>query len=126
VVIADVAMSIDNVLAISAIATGNITLLIIGVAISIPFVVAGASLIMNILAKFPILIWAGGALLGWVSGTMIAEEPDVEAALASVPQFDVVLGSVCALLVLGVAWAMKRRSRDAVAASNPTDKETLP
>jgi predicted tellurium resistance membrane protein TerC len=127
VVIADVAMSIDNVLAISAIATGNITLLIIGVAISIPFVVAGASLIMNILAKFPILIWAGGALLGWVSGTMIAEEPDVEAALASVPQGDVVLGSACALLVLAVAWAMKkRRSHDAVAASNPTDKETLP
>jgi predicted tellurium resistance membrane protein TerC len=125
-VIADVAMSIDNVLAISAIATGNITLLIIGVAISIPFVVAGASLIMNVLTKFPILIWAGGALLGWVSGTMIAEEPALATVLDGVPRFDVVLGSVCALLVLGIAWAMKRRSHDAVPASDPAEKETLP
>jgi YjbE family integral membrane protein len=126
VIIADVAMSIDNVLAISAIATGNITLLIIGVAISIPFVVAGATLIMNILAKFPILIWAGGALLGWVSGTMIAEEPDLTALLSSVPRLDVTLGIACALLVLGVAWAMRQRTHNTVPASRPTDKETLP
>jgi YjbE family integral membrane protein len=125
VVIADVAMSIDNVLAISAIATGNLTLLIIGVAISIPFVVAGASLIMNILTKFPILVWAGGALLGWVSGTMIAEEPAVTTMLAGVPRVDIALGTVCALFVVVVAWAMKRRAR-AGRQADAADKEASP
>jgi predicted tellurium resistance membrane protein TerC len=81
---------------------------------------------MNILTKFPILVWAGGALLGWVSGTMIAEEPAVTTMLAGVPRVDIALGTVCALFVVVVAWAMKRRSHDAVAASNSTDKDTLP
>jgi predicted tellurium resistance membrane protein TerC len=87
--------------------------------------VAGASLIMNILTKSPILVWAGGALLGWVSGTMIAEEPAVTTMLAGVPRVDIALGTVCALFVVVVAWAMKRRA-PAGRQADAADKEASP
>ena len=67
VAIADVVMSLDNVLAIAAAAKGNTGLIIFGLAISIPLIVAGATLIMALLTRFPILVWAGAALLGWIA-----------------------------------------------------------
>src|SRR6266436_7177784 len=66
VAIADIIMSLDNVIAIAAAAQGNMALLVIGLAISIPLIVAGAALIMALLDRFPILVWAGAALLGWI------------------------------------------------------------
>ena len=74
VAIADVVMSLDNVLAIAAAAGSNTWLVILGLLISIPLVVAGATLIMALLSRFPILVWAGAALLGWVAGELIVEE----------------------------------------------------
>ena len=68
IAIADVVMSLDNVLAIAAVAKDSTALLMIGLAISIPLIIAGAALIMRLLARFPILVWAGAALLGWVAG----------------------------------------------------------
>ena len=50
-------------------------LLVIGLAISIPLIVAGAALIMSLLDRFPILVWAGAALLGWIVGEVIATDP---------------------------------------------------
>ena len=75
VAIADVVMSLDNVLAIAAAAGNNTMLVILGLIISIPLVVAGATLIMSLLTRFPILVWAGAALLGWVAGELLATEP---------------------------------------------------
>ena len=75
VAIADVVMSLDNVLAIAAAAGDNTLLVILGLIISIPLVVAGATLIMSLLTRFPILVWAGAALLGWVAGELLATEP---------------------------------------------------
>ena len=77
VAIADVVMSLDNVLAIAAAAGDNTWLVILGLIISIPLVVAGATLIMSLLTRFPILVWAGAALLGWVAGELLATEPAV-------------------------------------------------
>jgi YjbE family integral membrane protein len=125
VVVADVAMSIDNVLAISAIAADNMVLLAIGVAISIPFVVAGASLIMNVLTRFPILVWAGGALLGWVSGSMIAEEPAAAALLGGVTRFDILLGAAGAAFVVLAARFLQSRAHRA-AAGGPHGPEAPP
>lgn len=125
VVIADVAMSIDNVLAISAIAADNMVLLSIGIAISIPFVVAGASLIMGILSRFPILVWAGGALLGWVSGSMIAEEPVAISLIGSINQTHIILSIGGALLVLLVAAVLKQRTRTATP-GGPPDSDGQP
>ena len=75
VAIADIVMSLDNVLAIAAAARGQPMLIAFGLLVSIPLIVAGATLIMAILGKFPILVWAGAALLGWIAGQLIVEDP---------------------------------------------------
>ena len=75
VVIADIVMSLDNVIAVAAAANGQLSLLILGLAISIPMIIAGAALIMMVLDKFPILIWLGALLLGWIAGDVIASDP---------------------------------------------------
>jgi YjbE family integral membrane protein len=75
VAIADIVMSLDNVLAIAAAAGGDMNLIILGLIISIPLVVGGATLITSLLTRYPILVWAGAALLGWVAGELLATEP---------------------------------------------------
>src|SRR5947207_4782909 len=81
VAIADIVMSLDNVIAIAAAAKGNMALLVIGLGISIPLIVAGAALIMALLDRYPILVWAGAALLGWIVGEVIATDPVVQGYL---------------------------------------------
>jgi YjbE family integral membrane protein len=78
VVIADVIMSLDNVIAVAAAANGQLPLLILGLAISIPMIVAGAALIMLVLDRFPILVWLGATLLGWIAGDVIESDPAVQ------------------------------------------------
>jgi YjbE family integral membrane protein len=75
VVIADIVMSLDNVIAVAAAANGQFSLLILGLAISIPMIIAGAALIMLVLDRFPLLIWLGAMLLGWIAGNVIASDP---------------------------------------------------
>jgi YjbE family integral membrane protein len=77
VVIADIVMSLDNVIAVAAAANGQLPLLILGLAISIPIIIAGAALIMMVLDRFPILVWLGATLLGWIAGDVIATDPAV-------------------------------------------------
>jgi YjbE family integral membrane protein len=116
VAVADIIMSLDNVIAIAAAAGGNMALVVLGLAISIPMVVAGAALIMPLLDRFPILVWAGAALLGWIVGEVIATDPVVVGYLtghygaAVAHNVDYVAASVGAVLVLlvGGLW---RRSR---------------
>jgi YjbE family integral membrane protein len=74
IAIADIVMSIDNMVAIAAIAQGNLLLLAIGLAVSIPLIVAGAALVVALLDRFPILVWAGTALLGWIAGDIIVAD----------------------------------------------------
>jgi YjbE family integral membrane protein len=75
VVIADIIMSLDNVIAVAAAANGQFSLLMLGLAISIPMIIAGAALIMLILDRFPVLVWLGAMLLGWIAGDVIASDP---------------------------------------------------
>ena len=75
VAIADMVMSLDNVLAIAGAAKGHPWLIVFGLVISIPLIVAGATLIMSLLNRFPVLVWAGAALLGWIAGELIMEDP---------------------------------------------------
>jgi predicted tellurium resistance membrane protein TerC len=77
VVVADIVMSLDNVIAVAAAANGSVPLLVLGLAISIPLIVGGAALIMALLNRLPILIWAGAALLGWIAGDVIATDPAI-------------------------------------------------
>jgi YjbE family integral membrane protein len=74
VVIADLVMSIDNVLGVAAAAHGSLLLLIFGLALSVPLVIGGAQIIMRLIERFPILIVAGGGLLGFVAGELMIED----------------------------------------------------
>ena len=74
--VADIVMSLDNVIAVAAAANGSIPLLVLGLAISVPLIVAGAALIM-VLLPLPVLVWAGAALLGWIAGDVIATDPAI-------------------------------------------------
>jgi YjbE family integral membrane protein len=91
VVVADIVMSLDNVIAVAAAANGSVPLLVLGLAISIPLIVAGAALIMALLTRLPILVWAGAALLGWIAGEVIATDPAVAPVLHRI--FDGPLGT---------------------------------
>jgi YjbE family integral membrane protein len=75
IAIADAVMSLDNVLAISAASHGNVWLFIFGLLLSIPLIIFGAQLITSIIERFPVFIWLGAALLGWIAGEMIATDP---------------------------------------------------
>jgi YjbE family integral membrane protein len=81
VVIADIVMSLDNVIAVAAAANGQLALLILGLAISIPMIIAGAALIMMVLDRLPILVWLGATLLGWIAGNVIATDPAIRPLL---------------------------------------------
>jgi predicted tellurium resistance membrane protein TerC len=84
VVVADIVMSLDNVIAVAAAANGSVPLLIIGLAVSVPLIVAGSALIMALLTRLPILVWIGAALLGWIAGEVIATDPAIAPLLQSV------------------------------------------
>jgi YjbE family integral membrane protein len=83
IAVADIVMSIDNMVAIAAVAQGNILLLAIGLAVSIPLIVVGAALVLALLKRFPILIWAGTALLGWIAGDLIIADAGLSGHLAA-------------------------------------------
>jgi YjbE family integral membrane protein len=122
VAIADIIMSLDNVIAIAAAAQGNMALLVLGLAISIPLIVAGAALIMALLDRFPILVWAGAGLLGWIVGQVIATDPVIKGYLTSRFGEDVAhnveygaaaLGVVLVLLVGGMWRRARQRAHPA-------------
>ena len=78
ILIADLVMSLDNVIAVAAAAKGSLTLLVLGLAISIPLVIFGATMLMKVMDRYPIIITIGAALLGWVAGDMAATDPVVK------------------------------------------------
>jgi YjbE family integral membrane protein len=114
VVVADVVMSFDNILALVEIANGDLALLGIGLAVSIPLVIGGAALISTLLDRFPIIIWAGAALLGWVAGeTIIADAAIARAATKVIgqqlaPHVELVAEAVGALIVIVWGWLWRR------------------
>jgi YjbE family integral membrane protein len=77
IVIADIVMSVDNVVAIAAIAKGQVVLLMTALAVSIPVVFAGSAATLWLLKRYPILVWGGAASLGWIAGGMLVTDPAV-------------------------------------------------
>jgi YjbE family integral membrane protein len=75
IIVADFVMSLDNVLGVAAAAKGNLLLLIIGLALSIPLIIYGSQAILKLMNRFPIIVTAGGGLLGWVAGEMLVTDP---------------------------------------------------
>jgi YjbE family integral membrane protein len=112
VVVADIVMSLDNVIAVAAVAQGSFVLLTIGLAASIPIILAGAALILALLERFPILIWAGAALLGWIAGDLIATDPAVTryltatlgAKFAEQAEFSAAISGILLVIAAGGLW----------------------
>jgi YjbE family integral membrane protein len=114
VAIADIVMSLDNVLAIAAVAKDSIPLLVAGLIISIPLIVVGASLITNLLTRFPVLVWAGAALLGWVAGEMLDSDPWLVSQFGAdlLHKLEYPAAILGALIVVGLGYLLKNRRPD--------------
>jgi YjbE family integral membrane protein len=103
VVIADIVMSLDNVIAVAAAANGQLPLLILGLAISIPMIIAGAALIMLVLDRFPALVWLGAMLLGWIAGDVISSDPVDQKVLHEVLNGQMVFSIEATSAIFGVS-----------------------
>jgi YjbE family integral membrane protein len=117
VIIADFVMSLDNVIGVAGAAKGNMALLIFGLLVSIPLVVIGSKLILKLIERFPIVVVAGGALLGWIAGELVASDPAAAAIMRGLPSWAHFAFSVAgAVIVVGVAQAIKARRASRAAA----------
>jgi YjbE family integral membrane protein len=75
IIVADAVMSLDNVIAVAGAANGSMLLVVFGILVSIPIVVWGSQLVLKLMDRYPVVITAGGALLGWIGGGMIVTDP---------------------------------------------------
>lgn len=118
IIIADAVMSLDNAIAIAAAAKGDTVLIVLGLLISIPLVVFGAQVFMALLNRFPIIVIAGGGLLGWIAGNTIVSDPAyAERLVAAFPHAKIAfeIGGTAITVALGY-WLQvraRRRHRDA-------------
>jgi YjbE family integral membrane protein len=116
ILIADLVMSLDNVLAVAAAAKGNLPLLVLGLLISIPLIIFGATLLTKVMERFPIIITVGAALLGFLAGEMLLTDPAVTSYLGAMSEQSVTIaGLVGALLVVGLGKWMGRAPGDSAA-----------
>jgi YjbE family integral membrane protein len=108
ILIADVVMSLDNVIAVAVAAKGDLPLLIIGLLLSIPLVVYGSTLLLKLIDKFPVIVWMGAGLLGFIAGEIMVADQAVAGPMQSLAsaigvtmkQLPYLAGVVCAVFVL--------------------------
>lgn len=112
IMVADLVMSLDNVIGVAAAAKGNAVLLILGLAISIPLIIFGSTLLLKVMERFPAITTLGAALLGFLAGEMMFTDPAVTARLGELSH-DVVnaAGAVGAALVVSTGLWLQRRAR---------------
>lgn len=110
ILIADLVMSLDNVLAVAAAAKGNLPLLVLGLLVSIPLIIFGATLLTKVMERFPIIITIGAALLGFLAGEMLLTDPAVSGQFGEISEQAVtVAGLVGAMLVVAIGTHLTRR-----------------
>ena len=132
IAIADAVMSLDNVLAISAASHGNIWLFSFGLLLSIPLIIFGSQLITSIIERFPIFIWIGAALLGWIAGEMIVQDTalvnwakgvapsllgthvEVPGLVGPLPWVEYAAQVIGAAVVVGLAYVLRRKPVGAI------------
>ncbi|WP_194723369.1 TerC family protein [Noviherbaspirillum malthae] len=110
IIIADLVMSLDNVIGVAAAAKGNVFLLVVGLGVSIPLIIYGSTIILKLMTRFPIIITAGAALLGWVAGEMAFSDPAIGGWAESHHNLHLVPPVLCALLVIAVGKWQQRRA----------------
>jgi len=112
IIVADLVMSLDNVIGVAGAAKGSVALIVFGLVISIPLVVVGAQIIMKLIERFPILVVAGGGLLGYVAGEMMVTDTAIADAIAArAPWLHWVAPVAGIVIVVGIAKLMQRRAR---------------
>ncbi|GAA0373668.1 TerC family protein [Bacillus horti] len=111
IIVADFVMSIDNVIAIAAVADGNLSLIILGILISIPFVVFGSQLVLSLIERIPIIIYLGSGILGFTAGEMLLKDQYMQQFFEPLlPTFTWILPFALAILVIVWGWTLKKRS----------------
>lgn len=110
ILIADLVMSLDNVIAVAAAAQGSMTLLILGLAISIPLVIFGSTLMIKLMERFPIIVVLGAMLIGWVGGETIVSDVVLKDTLAANPWLHYAGAAAGAILVYVIGKALQRRA----------------
>ncbi len=111
IIIADFIMSLDNVLGVAAAANGNVLLLVFGLLISIPLIAWSSQLVLKLIDRFPVIIYSGGGLLGYVAGEMLISDSLLNSALELIPPGVHALFPVaCALLVMALGKWLALRS----------------
>ena len=118
ILIADLVMSLDNVLAVAAAAKDSVTLLILGLGISIPLIIFGSTLLLKLMERFPIIITLGGALLGYLAGEMLVTDPAATQWLGAPVSHTManIAGAIGAAAVVAIGVVMRRRSSSSAAA----------
>jgi predicted tellurium resistance membrane protein TerC len=114
IIVADFVMSLDNVLGVAAAAKGNVVLLVIGLAISIPLIVYGSTLVLKLMNRWPIIVTIGGGILGWVAGEMLVTDPAITAwvdASAHWLHTGAPVAATVGVVVVG-KWMASRASRE--------------
>jgi YjbE family integral membrane protein len=123
ILIADLVMSLDNVIAVAAAAKGDTTLLIIGLAMSIPLVIFGSTLLLKVIERFPVVVWLGAGLLGFIAGEIVVDDPAVKDTLIAMAgnmglpaaKLPITFGLAGIVLVLLIGWVMLSRKKAAMA-----------
>jgi predicted tellurium resistance membrane protein TerC len=131
ILLADLVMSLDNVIAVAAAAKGSTTLLVVGLAISIPLVVFASTLLLKLMTRWPIIITLGAALLGWVAGEMAISDPAVKAWIDAqwpVLHYAAPIAGAAGVVIVGTLLTRLLGSRGGadVAADNPDSVPTSP
>lgn len=111
ILIADLVMSLDNVIAVAAAAKGSMTLLILGLAISIPLVIFGSTLMIKLMERFPIIVVLGAALIGWVGGETIISDTVLKGLLVADPWLHYAAAAAGAAFVIAVGKMLQARAR---------------
>ena len=119
IVIADLVMSLDNVIGVAAAAKGNILLLVLGLVISIPLIIFGSTLILKLMTRFPIIITLGAGLLGWVAGEMALSDPAINVWAAQQHTLHIVAPVAGALLVIALGKYLAKMAAQESAADRP-------
>jgi len=113
ILIADLVMSLDNVIAVAAAAKGSMTLLILGLAISIPLVIFGSKLMIKLMDRFPVIITLGAALIGWVGGETIVSDVALQSVVENNHWMHTVFPALGAAVVLAIGKLGNRGKHNA-------------
>ncbi len=112
ILIADLVMSLDNVIAVAAAAKGDWVLVIIGLAISIPLIIYASTILIKVMEKYPVVITIGAALIGWVAGEMAWDEKVLKPITSQYPQwFEYLASAAGAIFVVGIGKVLTARQR---------------